>query len=253
MKWLRKPGKGMALIAIVGLAGALSAIGLAAGATTVTISESNGIKPSKLPKQRYKPASLHVVVSSEVDTPGEFPVAVTNTRIDFDDDGKITTKGLKRCTANLANTTTEQARNMCRPSMIGTGNADALIPPNVPTHAIVTAFNGPPQGGNPTILLHARTDVGITQVLTGTIDPNGASGDYGARLNVPVPPLPAGAVLTRFETTVKKSWNFRGKRYNYIKARCKDGNKTLNMKAVIQLASGPNQTPSDTQKCRVAR
>ncbi len=253
MNWRRSPRKWVALTVIVGLAGALSAIGISSAATTVSISQSKGLKPSQLPKTKYQAASLNVVVASSTDTPDEFPTAVTNTVLDFDDDGKITTTGLKTCRANLANTTTQQARSMCAPSLVGTGTAQALIPAEpdpVTTNAVVTAFNGPKQGGNATIILHARTDVGITQVLTGVLRKISA-GDYGTRLSVPVPPLPAGAVLTRFETTVKKKWRFRGKTYNYITARCHDGNKTLNIKGNIALAAGPNQTPTDSQRCTV--
>jgi hypothetical protein len=243
--------KGFVVVAMVGLAGALSAVGISSAATTVSISESDGIRPNNLPKNKFKAASLNVVVASTTDTPEEFPTAVTNTQIDFDDDGKITTKGLAVCRRNLDNTTTEDARRMCRSSIIGRGTAEAVIPPGVETDAVVTAFNGPKRGKNPTIRLHARTDVGITQVLTGTIRKLGKRGDFGHRLTVPVPPLPAGAVLTRFETTVNKKWRHKGKRMSYITARCKDGNKTLNMKARIALAAEPTpQNSTDTQRCR---
>jgi hypothetical protein len=243
--------KWLAGAAVIGLAGALTAVGISSAATNVSISESKGIAPSKLSKNKFKPASLNVVVESSTDTPEEFPTRVTNTRIDFDDDGKITTKGLPVCRAELDNTTTEVARQRCRSSIIGTGTAAAVIPPGVDTGAVVTAFNGPKKGKKPTILLHARTDVGITQVLKGTISTLGKQGDFGHRLTVPVPPLPAGAVLTRFETTVKKSWKHKGKKYNYVTARCHDGNKTLNMKGLIALAEGPNQSSSASQKCQV--
>jgi hypothetical protein len=251
------PRKWGALVAIVGLAGALSAIGIASAATTVSVDQSDGIAPKRLPKTKFQPASLNVVVSSTTDPAGEFPVAVTNTRLDFDDDGKITTKGLKVCRADLEGTTTEAARSMCRPSMVGKGTARAQVPGLGNVNAVVSAFNGPKQGPNATIILHARTTLGTTTVLTGTISRIN-QGDYGTRLNVPVEPLPAGAVLTRFETTVEKKWRFRGKTYNYITARCHDGNKTLNIKGTFELADNDTGTPTtqtdtDTQKCRVKR
>ncbi len=173
--------KGLVAAVVVGLAGALSAIGISSAATTVSIAPSKGIAPSKLPKTKFKAASLNVVVDSNTDTPEELPTAVTNTVLDFDDDAKITTTGLKTCGADLANTTTQQARNKCPKAIVGTGTAQAVIPaaPDpVTTNGVVTAFNGPKQGGNPTIILHVRTDVGITQVLTGVIRKINA-GDYG--------------------------------------------------------------------------
>jgi hypothetical protein len=251
MNWRSTPSKLVALAVVVGFAGALSALGVSSAATTVSIEDSDGLAPSNLPKTKFAPSSLNVVVSSTTDTPEEFPTAVTHTQIDFDDDGKITTRGLAVCRRNLDNTTTEDARRMCRSSIVGQGTAEAMIPPGVPTEAVVTAFNGAPRGGNATIILHARTDVGITQVLRGTISKLGRRGDFGHRLTVPVPPLPAGAVLTRFETTVKKKWRHRGKTYNYITARCNDGNKVLNMRGTFRLAAEPTpQNSTDTQRCR---
>jgi hypothetical protein len=244
--------KALVAAAAVGLAGALSAIGISSAATTVTIQPSAGINPSNLPKQKFAPASLNVVVQSNVDSPGEIPDEVRNTRLEFDDDGRITTTGLATCNrsvAQLQQMTTQQARAACRASMVGTGTARALIPPATETGAVVSAFNGPKAGRNATILLHAQTDIGVIQVLRGTISKINA-GDFGTRLNVPVPDLPAGAVLTRFETTVKKKWRHRGKTYNYITARCNDGNKTLNMRGTFDMAAGPNQTSADSKRCR---
>ena len=258
MSWLRKPSRRvMLIVGVAVLGGAMSALGLASAATTVDIDQSTGIGPSKLPKNSYKAASLNVVVNSTTDNANGVPDPVTNTRLQFDDDGKITTKGLKVCAANLANTTTQAAMAACGPSKVGGGEANVVIPgaggPSQFT-ATITAFNGPKQGGKPTIILHGRVDdLGVTQILKGVIDPKGGTGDYGTTLTVPVPPLPAGAQLQRFETTVKKSWTSRGKKYNYITARCHDKNKTLNMKGEFTVGgSGPaSQSDTTTQKCKV--
>jgi hypothetical protein len=244
--------KALVAAAAVGLAGALSAVGISSAATNVTIQPSAGINPSNLPKQKFAPASLNVVVQSNVDSPGEIPVEVRKTTLNFDDDGRITTTGLATCRrspAQLQQMTTQQARAACRASIVGSGTARALIPPSTTTNAVVSAFNGPKAGRNATILLHAQTDIGVIQVLRGTISKTNA-GDFGTRLTVPVPDLPAGAILTRFETTVKKKWRHRGRTYNYITARCHDGNKTLNMRGTFDMASGPNQTSSDSKRCR---
>jgi hypothetical protein len=244
--------KGLAVASVVGLVGALSAVGISSAATTVTIAPSKGIAPSKLPKKKFKPASLNVVIQSNTSTPEETPVATDDVLLGLDDDIKITTKGLARCTADLPALTTQDARDRCRKSFIGKGSADAIAPGGVPTDAVVSAFNGPTLGGDPTIRLHLATSLGINIVLTGRIDPNGASGDYATQLHVPVEGnTPPGTIIDRFATTVEKSWKKNGKRYNYITARCHDGNKTLNMRAAFQMASGPNQTSADTKKCTV--
>ena len=251
----RKRLVGVVVIAAIGV---FSAIGLASAETTVDIDQSKGIAPSKLDKKKFKPASLNVVVNSPTDNANGVPDPVTNNRLLFDDDEKITTKGLKVCAANLANTTTAQAKAACGPSQVGSGNATILIPgASGPSEfaATITAFNGPKQGGQATIILHGRVDaLGVTQILVGKIDPTGATGDYGTTLTVPITtPLPAGAQLARFEVTVKKSWKFQGKTVNYITARCHDGNKTLNMKGNFTLGGSATTPQSDTttQKCKV--
>jgi hypothetical protein len=244
----------MLIVGVAVLGGALSALGIASAETTVDIDQSKGIQPSKLDKKKFKPASLNVVVHSGTDNASGVPDPVTNTKLSFDDDGKITTKGLKVCAANLANTTTQAAIQACGKSKVGSGNATVVVPGAGDFQAVVTAFNGPKQGGKPTIILHGRVDaLGVTQILIGTINPKGASGDYATTLTVPVPPLPAGAQLARFETTVKKSWKFHGKKYNYITARCHDKNKTLNMKGNFTLGGSATTPQSDTttQKCKV--
>jgi hypothetical protein len=251
MSWRKPPRKWLAVVGLVGLAGALSAVGISSAATTVTIKPSDGLDPSRLPKTKFKPASLNVVVQSNHPA-GETPVGVTNTVLEFDDDGKITTKGLATCRRDLEGTTTEQAKQMCRSSIVGKGRARAFVTPTLTSKAVVTAFNGPKRGGNPTIILHARADLGITQVLTGTIRKINA-GDFGFRLTVPVPPLPGGAILTRFETTVKRTWRHRGRQMSYISGRCHDGNKTLNIRGRFDMASGPDQSSAASQRCRVAR
>jgi hypothetical protein len=256
MNWRRRPSKRAALIVtVVGLAGALSAIGIASAATTVDIDSSKGLSPSKLPKKKYKPASLNVVVTSTTDNANGVPDPVTNTKLFFDDDGKVDFKGLKTCTKNLAGTTTAQAKDACKSSQIGSGTADVKIPVGTGSQtftATVTAFNGKPSGSKGKIILHNRVDaLGVTQILTGTIDPKGASGDFGTTLTVPVLPLPAGAQLSRFDVTVKKSWTSKGKKHNYVSARCHDSNKTLNMKGTFQLGGGATSPQNDTttQKC----
>jgi hypothetical protein len=240
----------------VGLAGALSAIGIASANTTVNIDGSKGLSPSKLPKTSYKGASLNVVIdSSATDNANGVPDPVTNTKLSFDDDSKIDTKGLKTCTTNLNGTTTAQAKAACGPSQVGSGTAEVKIPVGAGSQtftATVTAFNGKPKNGKSKLILHNRVDaLGATQILTGTIDPKGASGDFGTTLTVPVLPLPAGAQLSRFDVTVKKSWTSKGKKHNYVSARCHDSNKTLNMKGTFQLGGSATSPQNDTttQKC----
>ena len=92
--------------------------------------------------------------------------------IDFDQNLSLVTKGLPTCNAAaLQNTSTEKAEEACGDAKIGTGSATTLLPLGTlytePTK--VTAFNGVPQGGKPTVLLHAygTSPLQTTLVLVG--------------------------------------------------------------------------------------
>jgi hypothetical protein len=254
----RRPRARSITFAVVALVGALGVTAIAVGGPPPpTIVTGGGeLKPSTLPKNKHAPAALTVRIDTETTNPNGVPDPVTNVLLNFDDDGKVTTTGLPVCRASLAGTTTEQARQACRSSMIGKGMAEAIAPGDIPTDAVVTLFNGPKRGGNPTILLHNRaTELPITVVLQGVLRKSRAGRDFGPALDVPVE-LPPGAVFINIRTTVKKTWRYRGKKYSYVSARCHDANKRLNVHAEIDLTIDnvpQTQTGDVVQKCKVKR
>jgi hypothetical protein len=203
------------------------------------------LKDSSVPKKDFKKESLFVHTTTDTVPPGGFPSPTTSVNLDFDDDIKFTTKGIPKCTADISTMDTAAARAACGTSQVGTGTANARVPvtfTNFP--AVVTAFNGPKQNGNPTILLHTRvaTPVPVTVVIAGELQDSPLGGDFGKRLAVSVPPT--GTALTDFQTTVK-----RGK---YISARCHDKNKTWNVRATFTYQDTTTEVQNDTQGCRVA-
>ena len=259
MNWRRRPGT-RATVGVMALAGALGAVGIASGGPPPTVITGGGeLSPSTLPKNKLAPAALTVRINAETTNPSGVPDPMTNVLLNFDDDGTVTTKGLPICTRNLENTTTAVAKSRCRSSLIGTGIAHALIPASpepVTTTAQVSLFNGPKRGGNPTILLHNRADIGITVVLTGVIRNSTFGADFGKALDVTVGTLPAGAVFSDIRTTVKKTWKFRGKKMSYISASCHDRNRKLNVHGVFKVTIGgqsQTQTGDVVQTCRVKR
>jgi hypothetical protein len=246
------------LIAALALAGALGAAGIAIADTAV--SGEGGITPSKLPKNKLAPVALTVIIETTNDNANGVPDPLTHVLLNFDDDGTIATKGLPICKKNINNTTTQQALQMCGRAKVGGGEAIVRIPTGDTTHAeypaVITAFNGPKKNGNPTILLHSRADdLGVTLVVVGTIKNSNAGGDYGKALDVPIPPLPANAQLARFETTVKKTWKYRGRKMSYVSASCHDRNHSLDVLGRAELGGGATspQTATFSQKCKVKK
>jgi len=182
---------------------------------------------------------------------------VTKAQIFYDKNIKFDSKGIPTCNSSqLQSTTTAQAKAACGSAQVGSGQAKVQVggdpnPANT-VPAVITAFNGKPNGAKPVILLHTRVDaLGSTQVLVGTV--NRVSGRYGYRLDVVVPPLPLNTAATLFDVTVSHSpTHVGGTRHNYISEKCGDANKTWDYKGTFTYSGGQAPiTVTDTQKCRV--
>jgi hypothetical protein len=248
---------------------AISVAGYAwARADTETSKATVKVTPSKLSKTKFKNASLAVETSTlnNSDTggtptnPTTQPGPTNDVKLQFDDDLKFDPKGLGQCDINnLQGTTTAGAKAACGKEQVGAGSATVCFAPGVGTgcitppgannpnlHAVVTAFNGKPNGGKPTILLHSRVENGgftNTTVLTGTLTKQNA-GDYGYTLDVPVGPLPASSI-TDFQTKVGKTFKVKGKKHYYVTARCHDSNKHIDMKSTFHYTDSGESTDTD--------
>jgi hypothetical protein len=118
----------------------------------------------------------------------------------------------------------------------------------------VTAFNG----AHKTIVLFSYNSLSGAQTLVGTIGPAdpgsppaGAGPGYGITLTVPVPKLAGGsAVITEFNTRVKKTYHYKGKLRSIESSRCGPGHK-LNIQARFTDDQGQVAIGTSFQKCKV--
>lgn len=257
------------LVGALALALAVSVAGIGGAAAGDTIQTFKAkVKPNKLPKKKRKGVALTVkttVAKEGADgqpDPDVVPAKAKKVKIDFDDDLKFTTKGLAKCKANISALTAEQARQACKKAQVsknkGTKGEAKLPNPNggvITLPAKVTAFNGPPRGKKPVILLHTDAAGGaVINVLTGVLKKSRAGKDFGKRLDVAVPPLGGGAAaISVFKVKVKKTYRSRGKKRKYISARCKDKNRKLNSKALFKYTDAPKETVKSKQKCKRKR
>ncbi|MFN8162165.1 MAG: hypothetical protein U0R52_14095 [Solirubrobacterales bacterium] len=217
------------LVWALGLALALgvSAVAYGSGNTLNTQDMAVTVTPSKQSKTKFGAAKLRSVTTTGSTGTGAFAITpVTSATIFYDKGIKFDTKGLKQCKANLDGTTTQVALQKCGNAKVGVGQAKVKIGgnPALPdTVAKITAFNAKPKGDKPVILLHTRVDaIASTTVLVGTLSK--VSGKYGWKLNVVVPPLPAGTATTVFDVTVQHKAVKVGKvKHTYVTARCPAG------------------------------
>lgn len=212
------------------------------------------IAPSKLPKKTFAPASLKVVAkTSSLTAANGVPSPSTSAVIDFDKGTKIAAKGLPTCNpALLQNVSTEVAEEKCGAAKIGTGVAHAYLPTSTRVYEVeqkVTAFNGTPQGGKPTVLLHSygTTPIQTTLVLVGTVSNYNKEG-FGPRLNVVIPLIAGGTgAIKDFTVTINKKYKYKGQPASFINAEC--DNKKFKTRSVFTYKDGQTLEALHSQSC----
>jgi len=88
----------------------------------------------------------------------------------------------------------------------------------------VTFFNGPPQDGHPTVILHARTTAPVAQTFVITVPIEKRRGAYRYRATIDMPPIFDGlGALVHLDAKIGRRYRFRGRKRSYTSARCSDG------------------------------
>jgi hypothetical protein len=225
------------------------------------------LSPTKQQKKVSGGASIDVIVATTYVFPqvgvGAQQTA-SNTVLDFDKGLAFDTGNLPRCNpTRLASTTTQQADAACGPARVGSGDA-VLCPFSVgcgaKVDAIVSAYNGTPVNGNPSILLHTKTNTpAAPTVLQGTLIRSPVGGKFGSRLDVTVPDTATtGLTLTNFHTNIPKKITVPAKKKGgrvvkaakyYVNAKCTD--KVWDFQETTTFrAGGGTQSDSTTQACK---
>jgi hypothetical protein len=174
------------------------------------------------------PASVEIVLRGADDpaTPNDpAPPKAQTINVLIDRDVKVSTRGFKPCTANLENTTTEQAKAACPKSLAGTGSVTAAIGA-ASVSGNVTSFIGPDN----TLIGHVRVDaIGTTQIVPVLIQPASDQSLYKQQTFFHVPQLAGGAGsltsldFTYFKKAKKKTKSGKKKIYSLFAAKCTDG------------------------------
>ncbi len=209
----------LALLAAGPVQGELSQSG------NVRISFDGDFSPRSLPRERLAPISVHVEGAIGT-TDGSHPPPVRRVEIALNRHGKLTTRGLPRCTsARLQSTSTQTALARCRPALVGRGRFGAVVEfPGVapfPASGRALAFYGTRQG-RPALLLHLYITTPIrTTFVVGLKISHRERGMFGTVLAAKIPPFAGGlGSVTEIDLTIGRSYSYRGERLSFLSASC---------------------------------
>ena len=216
------------IAATAALAGCLAMATVSQAAVTgqtLTVSVGGTKQSGKVPG----PVSLDVNLATTETAPTPPPQTASLTDLDLDRDFSFFPGRLAQCNAaSLVGTTTAAALAACPGAQVGTGDATlcsavgGCAAATVP--AVVTAFNGVPSGGAPTIILHTKTGGAAAAappvILTGTLVASPRGFPYGMRLSVVIPDTAAtGLHINNFHVNVAKLLTVKPTKKQ--KAKCK--------------------------------
>jgi hypothetical protein len=214
-----------------GLALLLAASAAGEGALVIVnniiLRADGGFQPRSLPRRQFAPIDFHGYFDIAAKGGGR-PVVLQEAVIDFDRDGRLSAGGLPVCPPErVASASPAEARQACAGAIVGTGRIEALIAlpgGTVPASSPLTIFNGPPQAGNPTVVLHARTTVPATQTFAIVVPIEHRPGAFRYRATLALPPIAGGlGAITRVEVRVGRRFSVDGQRRSYVSAHCSDG------------------------------
>lgn len=250
------------MIAAVAACGTALALGGPALAERIQLGKiildvDGGFSPTKLPKKELAPITLQAEGDVST-TDGTLPPPAKTVIVDWDRNGKLTTKGLPVCRPErIENTTTPAAMDACEDALVGKGFASGMVQfPDDPPFAAsstVLAFNGPKQGGNPTIILHAYAFVPApTTFVVPVVITKIKGGRYGYRSTVEAPVIAGGyGVITHFDIKVGRRYKSKGQRLSYLAARCADGR--LQAQGSVTFVDGSSLLGHVLRRCSVRK
>jgi hypothetical protein len=240
------------LFALTALIAASAAGGALVIVEGIVLHADGSFQPRALPRQRFAPIDFQGYFDIAASGGGK-PVELKQALIDFDRDGRLSAGGLPVCPPErVAEAGPAQARRICAGAIVGTGRIEALVGPAsspVTASSALTIFNGPPQAGHPTVVLHARTTVPGTQTFAILVPIERRPGPFRYRATIDIPPIAGGlGAITRVEAKVGRRFSVDGQERSYVSAHCSDG--ILHTHGIFSFANGTIVDGSVEKFCR---
>lgn len=237
------------------LVGAAAAQALKIEINGITVSATATVMPRELPAKGGAPVEVESVTRVKA-AAGKTASPLSQLIFKFDRHGFVDTKGLAVCTSSkLAGTTPSVARKRCAGAIVGegVGKAQVTLPGAAPTEisSPLTFFNAPPEGGMPSLIIHAYETIPAPQtVLVPTTVERIHEGRYGYQVQIDVPPIAGGyGAATLAKATIGVTWKRGGKTVGYANAYCSGGR--LQVYGKLRLEDGSLFPGTLTSPCHV--
>jgi hypothetical protein len=229
------------------------------GEGDLVVTFEGGIRPATLP--RHRPAPVHVWVSGSVGSVSGDTERVPQVRrivVAINRQGRLDDRGLPVCRPRqIRKAKPAKAKRACGGALVGRGHVTVLVrlenQASSPVQAQLLAFNGPRRDGRKLILAQAYS----RKPPASFIFSFGVTRRPGTFGTVP-PAVSEWAYLTRFELTLGRRYEYRGRRRSFISAACAaptgfDSAIFPFAAAEYTLSDGRSFELSQSDRCRVTR
>lgn len=218
--------KRLALITVVatGLLGVALAAAQPVQQGDLRIGFEASFVPHALPRDRPAPVSIDLE-GSVATTDGSRPPQLRRISIALNRYGRITTRGLPRCSAGeLESTSSATALELCRDALVGHGRFGAEVDfpnqPLLPVEGKVLAFNSR-QGGRPVVLVHVAASKPITATVVLVFHIAHRRGKFGTIVSATIPKIASNlGYVTDISLTFGRRYSVGGKRLSFLSASC---------------------------------
>ncbi len=230
---------------------AVTALSVAAAPAMAAMNSKQGLRASVSPSKAgtsKKPANIKLTVNPFVTLDAsDAAFATTKAIVYLDKNLVFNLTKFKACSSSkvLAN-----EKSCASGSKVGSGSAQGKAL-GITENLTITAFNAGSKGLN--LLVVGAAPLTIRSVLEGKLQ--GASGKYGKKLVVDIPPdlqQPAPgafATLTDFKVVISGKAKIKGKTTSYVQLKGCPSDKKLNFSGDFTFTNGEQQSAATTVAC----
>jgi hypothetical protein len=228
----------------------------------IRVAVSGGLAPTRLP--RHGTAPINVTIGGQISsTDPDTPPQLRTVSFAFNRAGHLETRGLPRCgLADIDPSTTRQALEACRSSLVGEGRFSAAVrlpeQSPFPSAGKVLAFNGILHG-RPVLLAHIYGDKPVPTSVVLPLEIHQGKGRFATRFDASLASLTGDwGYVTGISLRLGRKYRSHGERRSFLSAGCPapkgfPGALFPLAKASFSFVGGKTLTATLTRDCTVRR